>query len=77
MPLKNLPIPFIVQEDLHGKDWWRGVYQNAEWPDADGVVTENEAGVSVVGLSSDLASLQIHQQWTASPNAFVKSLKRR
>jgi hypothetical protein len=48
---------FIVQEDVQGKDWWRGVYQNSEWPEEDGVVKANGAGVCVIGLSSDLASL--------------------
>ena len=49
---------FIVQEDMQGKkEWWRDVYQNSEWPEEDGVPEVNGAGVCVVGLSSDLASL--------------------
>ena len=47
----------IVKEDMPGKKWWRNVYEASEWPDEDGVAESNDAGVSVIGLSSDLASL--------------------
>jgi hypothetical protein len=48
---------FIVKEDMPGKKWWRNVYEDSEWPNEDGVAESNDAGVSVIGLSSDLASL--------------------
>lgn len=57
MQFEDLVYAFVVQNDLEGKDWWRGVYQNSEWPDEDGVVKANGSGAWTVGLSRDIASL--------------------
>ena len=47
---------FIAQKNIQG-DWWSSVYESSEWPENDGTCQENNEGVLVVGLSSDMASL--------------------
>jgi hypothetical protein len=47
---------FVVTKYLRGRRWW-DVYQSVEWPETDRVVEANEDGVSLVALSTNLASL--------------------
>jgi hypothetical protein len=45
----------IIQEDMQG-GWWR-LYSSLEWPEEDGVAEAGSAGVRLIALSGDLASL--------------------